>query len=247
MEYFYSFFEFLCSMRKSSIVIIWLILILVISITSPVRNAVADLFETKPISETTKNVLKKNKIYFTFYSKKYSIPILSIQSAYASEINRRIFISYFTDYCQDLFFKSSLYPEILISLSRKSKVQSRYLNISQQDIGLGNIRLETAINIVEKYKSEFPFIKNNKQIISYLLTDKGNIHIGSLVIKDGMNLFEPYYKKCNGYCKAAILYSFYKQGESYYSRYINNSKFNVPPKPDPEGLTLVYQINFVCK
>lgn len=234
-------------MRKSLIVIIGLALILSISLTSSVRNSVADLFEIKPLSEATIHVLNKNKIHFTYYSKKYSIPILSIQSAYASEINRRIYISYLTDYCQDLFFKSSLYPEILIELSRKSKVKSRYVNISQQDIGLGNIKLETAINIVEKYKSEFPFINNNKQIISYLLTDKGNIHIASLVIKDGMKLFGPYYKRCNDYSKSAILYSFYKQGKSYYTRYINNSKLNKPPKPDPDGLILVSQISFACK
>lgn len=226
-------------MYKSLIFIIGISFILILSISSPVRNVVADLLEIKPVSESTLTNLKHNESNFKYFSNKYSIPIYSLKSAYASEINRRIYISYITDYCQDLFFKSNLYPEKLIEYSLKSSIKSRYFNITQQDIGLGNIRLETAINIVEKYKSEFHFLKNHKDIVMYLLTERGNIHIGSLVIKEGIKRFGPHISQCNSISKSAILFSYFKQGDSYYIRYLINSKFKSPPMPDPEGLKIV--------
>ena len=101
---------------------------------------------------------------------------------------------------------------------------------------MGNIKFLTAVEILKKNKNELPSIKNNRDLVEYLLTEKGNIHIAALVIKEGLARFSPYFDACDELTKSAILYSYYKEGKSFYFRFLINSKLKRPPIPDPQGL-----------
>jgi hypothetical protein len=219
------------------------IFIISVCILSPVRKASTDLFETKPISNKTLVILKNNEEYFTYYSERYLVPKLALKAAVGSEINRRILIQQVADYFQDIFFSSYVCSEWLLKYSLTLGIKNSYLNISAQDIGLGNIKFLTAVEIVDKNKNEFPSIKTNKDLVNYLLTERGNIHIASLVIKEGVDYFRPYYTNCDDITKSAILYSHYKEGKSFYYRYLSNSKLLRPPIPDPNGLEIIKKLN----
>ena len=182
---------------------------------------------------------------FLFYSIKYQVPKNALIASVASEINRRVSVNKITEYIQDKLFASFIISEWLLHYSINSSIKNRYLNISEQDIGIGNVRIKTAYRIVNKYKIEFKEIDSNKKIVNYLLTNRGNIHIATLVIKDGMELFEKYYFDLDDINKSAVLYSYYKQGENYYKRYLNNSNLVRPPIPDPNGIKLIEKINSI--
>lgn len=217
--------------------------LLVVGISSPFRNAIANLMEEKPISASTLLILERNDDDFSFYAEKYEIPKVALKAAVGSEINRRIGINWLTDYLQDIFFASSLCSEQLLYYSQASGIKIRLLNITEQDIGLGNIKFLTAMEMLDKNKKDFPFLHSKRELVDYLLTTSGNIHIAALVIKEGATCFSPYFAECDELTKSAILYSFYKEGAPYYNRYLKNSQRTRPPFPDPDGLELVKKLS----
>lgn len=198
--------------------------------------------EEKPLSQLTLTKLENLKPSIDYYSTKYCIPRKVLAAAIGSEINRRIYIGKIIDQFQDYLFNSTLITEDLMLTQLESNIESKYLNLSKHDIGLGNINYETAVSILKDNPTELSFINNHKDLISYLLTEKGNIHLASLYIKKGQHLLSKYYSESNETIQNAILYSFYKQGESYYIRYLNNSGGKRAPVPG-EGIEILKKLN----
>jgi hypothetical protein len=124
-----------------------------------------------------------------------------------------------------------------------SRPKIRLLNIAEQDIGLGNIKFLTATEVLDRNKKELPFINSKRELVDYLLTTSGNIHIAALVIKEGATCFNPYFAECDELTKSAILYSYYKEGAPFYNRYLKNSQRTRPPIPDPDGLELLKKLS----
>jgi len=205
-----------------------LFFLIVFTISSPIRNGLSNIFEIRPISEATIEELQKHKETFTHYANKYEIPEYVIIASIGSEINRRIFINRFTDYFQDSFFNSKLCSQRFLNILVTVKKE---FNVMQHDIGLGNISYNTAWTLFQKHREEFPLIKTKKDMSNYLLTNEGNIHVASLVIKEGKSLFDMYYEKMDTLSRNAVLFSYYKQGDKYYTRYVQNSMLKRAPIP----------------
>ena len=68
-------------------------------------------------------------------------------------------------------------------------------------------------------------------MVKYLLTNKGNIHIASLIIREAKLLFNEHCKNMDTLTRNAVFYSYYKQGNSYFFRYKESSSFKRPPVP----------------
>lgn len=204
---------------------------------------IVDKAEEKPLSESTINQLTLLDSIIVCYANKYNIPKEALSAAIGSEINRRVSIGKLIDNFQDDIFNSQIVSEGFLNKQLNSKANSKYLNITKQDIGLGNIKFETAVRIVNENPDEFLFIHSMRDLIKYLLTTEGNIHIASLYILKGKNLFNRYYKNSTQITKNAILYSFYKEGENYYFRYITNSLGKRPPIPHPNGIDILEKLN----
>ena len=214
----------------------YLLIFFLFVISPPISNRLSSMFEEKPISDETFNNLLKHKENISFYANKYKIPKEVVYATIGSEMNRRVFLKKYIDYYQDLFFKSDLCSELFLNTLINNKS-----NISKHDIGLGNISINTALEILKKNKEELPKITTKKELTNYLLTNKGNIHIASLIIREGQHLFKRHYKDLNRLNKNAILFSYYKQGNIYYLRYMKNSKLNRPPIPG-EGKEILIKI-----
>jgi hypothetical protein len=103
-------------------------------------------------------------------------------------------------------------------------VNSKLLNATKHDIGIGNIKLETAKKVYERNRDKFDKkIKNWAELVDYLRTDAGTIHIATLVIKRAQLLFAPHIKNYSLELKEAVYVTYYKQGPSYLDRF--TSKF----------------------
>jgi hypothetical protein len=211
-------------------------------ISSPIRNGVTDYFKVRPISEKALSILQENESVISKYAAKYDIPKEVLAASIGSEINRRIYINKATDFLQDIFFKF-ICSESLLNQSLNSEISSRYLNVAKQDIGLGNIRFETAWELFNKYPEEFLHIQSKKDMVDYLLSNRGNIHVASLVIKEAQLLFADYCTELDHLNKNAVLYSYYKEGKAYFNRYKEYSHLKRPPIPHIEGIEILEKIN----
>ncbi|MDB4286146.1 hypothetical protein N9933_02480 [bacterium] len=213
---------------------------------SPIRDSLTDILEVRPLSEKTIHILRENQSTFAVYAIKYNIPEEVIAASVGSEINRRIYINKITDFLQDLFFDSNLCSEKLLSKSFCLETENRYVNIVKQDIGLGNIKFETAWTIFKKYPEELHPITSKRDMVKYLLTNQGNIHIASLVIREAKLLFNEHCKNMDPLNRNAVFYSYYKQGDSYFFRYKESSSFKRPPVPGG-GREILKQLNTTYK
>lgn len=126
-------------------------------------------------------------------------------------------------------------PSSFIALDAKAEFGSKWLNATKHDIGIGNIKLETAKRVYERNKNSFgKRINNWEELVDYLRTDNGTIHIATLVIKRAQFLFGPYVKNYPDELKEAVFVTYYKQGPSYLVRF--RSK---PPMKEKKELSPV--------
>ena len=112
-----------------------------------------------------------------------------------------------------------------IKLDEYFNFESKWLNATKHDLGIGNIKLETAKQV---YKENLKTFKNKnwdfKDIFNYIETNSGTVHLACLVIKKGQELLGKY---ISDYCeckKEAVLVTYYKQGDSYVEKYLKNKK-----------------------
>jgi hypothetical protein len=215
-----------------------------IIIHSTFRNRYITFLADKPLSEETILELKNYDPYLQYYSRKYNIPIEALSSAIGCEINRRIYTNKLIDLIQDYVFSTEICSNEFLNNSLKSNIESRYLNFAKQDIGIGNIQLETAWNMYNLYHKEFENINNIKDLTYYLLTINGNIHVASLVIMYAQSLFNKniYYNSLDEKTKSAVLFSYYKQGHKYYERYMSSCNGERAPIPG-SGSDIIEKLN----
>lgn len=218
-------------MKKRLRLVLYLVFLVILLISTPVRDTLIPILEEKPLSEHTIEVLKAKQPYIDFFADKYQISKVALAASIGSEINRRIFINKWIDILQDYYFASFLCTEPVLDFFMHLNINNRYFNLAKQDLGIGNIRFQTAWEILQKYPQELTHIHSKKEMVDYLLTDKGNIHIASLIIKKADTLFIGHFGASSKNIRDAIYYSYYKQGETYYLRYAQNSKFKRPPIP----------------
>lgn len=226
--------------KRTKLLIIVLIIILLIH--APFRDRYISLLEFKPLSEQTLNLLLNHNKHLDFYSNKYDIPIDALAASIGSEINRRIYTNKLIDIVQDYIFSTMLVSNSFLELSLKSGIDNRYLNFTKQDIGLGSIKVETAWDIYNLYSTEFDQINSLKDMVNYLLTVEGNIKVASLIIMHAKNKFKDHYQSLDNIDKSAVLFSYYKQGESYYNRYVFLSNYERPPIPGG-GKKIINKLN----
>jgi hypothetical protein len=205
---------------------IFFIFIFFCGIVTPfVRNGLSNLLQEKPLSEDTIETLKRSYLLISDYGEKYDVPKEVVLAAIGSEINRRIYINRVTDYIQNWVFSSVFCTNWLVNYLIEER------SLPQNDLGLGNISLRTAWRIIENNKRDFPMIEDKKDMVDYLLTDEGNIHIACLIIKEGETLLKDYCHNTSKVEEHAIYYSYYKQGERFYFRYKAISNLKRAPIP----------------
>lgn len=209
---------------------------------APIRNWYTSLLEEKPLSARTLQELQDYHPHLETYSQQYHIPIQAVAAAVGSEINRRIYVNRMIDIVQDYLFTTRFCSNDFLEWSLQTEFDNRYFNFTKQDLGLGNVQLGTAWQMREEYPQEFEGVENLRDMADYLLTTEGNIHVASVIIKHANDLFQPHYGELAEAEQSAVLFSYYKQGQSYYDRYASQSNFHRPPIPGG-GQDIIEKLN----
>jgi hypothetical protein len=175
-----------------------------------------------PYRADTFSLIKNLSSMIKGYSKHYDVPPVAVAGAIADEYNTRVFPKSILDWFQDEVLLNWM-PDSLIALDAYLGINTKLLNATKHDIGIGNIKLETAKRVYERNKNKFAKkIPNWDDLVDYIRTDAGTIHIATLVIKRAQLLFAPHVKNYSLELKEAVYVTYYKQGPSFLDRF--NSK-----------------------
>lgn len=169
-------------------------------------------------------------------SQKYDIPPVTVAGAIADEFNA----SGFLDQGQDKLFDHL--PDFIVEsdlfFDSKNKFIKK-LNARRHDLGPGNINVETAFNVYKNNIQEFPSSDwDYSDIIDYITTDFGTVHIAALFIQDAKKHFEPLTKDLSPEIKEAVFVTSYKRGIENYK--LEEALQQEPFKPG-EGIRVLLQ------
>ncbi len=172
-----------------------------------------------PFKDETFQMIESIKDLIKLYSSKYDVPPVAVAGAIADEYNTREGMHAFVDWIQDSLLMNIL-PNFAIEVDAYFGFDSKLLNATKHDIGIGNIKVETAKQIYEDYQEYF----ENKSwdyndICDYILTNEGTVHFAALVIRRAKDYMVDY---VNGYSdkgKEAVYITYYKQGDGYIQRF----------------------------
>ena len=154
------------------------------------------------------------------FSTLYSVPPIAVAGAIADEYNTRTGFKGIIDWFQDEVLLNWM-PNSFIAFDVILGFDSKLLNATKHDIGLGNIKLETAMKVYKRNKKRFgKEIKDWSAKVDYIRTDAGTVHIAALVIKRAIFLFQKHIKGYSQEMKEAVYVTYYKQGPSYLDRFL---------------------------
>jgi hypothetical protein len=176
--------------------------------------------ENFPYSADTFAMIGLIKDLVLAYAAEFDVPPVAVAGAIADEYNTRSGARAPFDWLQDNVLLNFM-PNFAIEFSAFIGFNSK-ANAAKHDIGIGNIKLETAMQLYQMYKGSFA-AKNwdYTNLVDYLRTDEGTVHIASLVMVRARQLFDPYLTIFSDKRKEAVYVTYYKQGPSYLERYRN--------------------------
>jgi hypothetical protein len=152
---------------------------------------------------------------------KSGVPAHAIAGAIADEYDTQRGIRGVVDKLQDSLVSSL--PEVAISIDRFFDFHNKVLNSMYHDIGPANIKVKTALELVQVGELEVPGSPINDihvtKIIEYLLTEQGTVDASRAVIARARRLFGPYIGDYGEELQEAVLMEYFKQGDSYYERF----------------------------
>ena len=182
-----------------------------------------------------------NKTYqFLRGIKHYILPISgvpenAVAGAIADEFNTRRGIRTVVDWVQDLIIDAL--PECFIDVDRFFDIHSKLLNTLENDIGPANIKVRTALELVQREELTVPRSPPSdiqvSEIVNFLLTERGTVEATAAVIRRAQSLFGPYTREHSDALAEAVYVEYFKQGDSYYRRFSDALKTNPNHKVCP--------------
>ncbi len=182
-------------------------------------NFCSNPIENFPYKSSTFDLINEIAPIINFYSNMYGVSPIAIAGAIADEYNTRTGYKAMLDWLQDDIVLNWL-PNFSIEVDAFFNYNSKLLNATRNDIGIGNINIATAKNLYDQNKSKLPANWTYSDIIDYLRSNEGTVHFAALVVKKAESLFAAYTVGYSEEMKEAISVTYYKQGESYYKKFI---------------------------
>jgi hypothetical protein len=158
------------------------------------------------------------------YSRIFNVPPVAVFGSIADEFNTRQGYRTAVDIIQDGLI--GFMPNILIELAKDADSQSKFLNPVKNDLGKGNINLETARKIYDLHRDTFEKINwQYSDLVAYLESDAGTAHVAALFIAQGLDLLWEEISDYELAVQEAVLVTFFKQGEEkYVGRFLEKKK-----------------------
>ncbi|WP_319549545.1 hypothetical protein [Desulfogranum marinum] len=155
-------------------------------------------------------------------------PALAIAGSIADEYNTRRGYRVVLDAAQDTLL--DLLPESFIDVDRFFDFKSKLLNTMENDVGNANINVRTALELVQRGELTVPGSPITdpeiNRIIDFLLTDRGTAQAAAAVIARAQGLFAGYLHGYPPHLFESIFVTYFKQGENYYTRAMENIRAN---------------------
>jgi len=153
------------------------------------------------------------------------VPPIAVGGSIADEFNTQTGARTYLDWFQDQVLLKRLLSNQAIERDHRLGFKSKLLNATMHDLGIGNIKLDTAMQMYNANQATFgKKIGSWSEMVEYILTDAGTIHIAALVIKQGQTDLTAYLKGQPADVQEAILITYYKQGPNYVTRYAERLK-----------------------
>jgi hypothetical protein len=176
--------------------------------------------ENYPYREETFDEIKAMAPEILKYAEQYGVPPEAVAGAIADEYNTQTGLKGAVDWFQDEVLLNWM-PEFAIELDVWVGADSKLLNATKHDLGKGNIKLETAKSLLDKYPEEFPEGMDYGGLVDLLRTDAGTSQLAAMVIREAQIELDPYLEGYSPEEKEAIYVTYYKQGPSYVQRYLD--------------------------
>lgn len=204
--------------------------------------------ENFPYTSDVYVVISRVSNLVKFYSNYYNVPEIAVAGSVADEYNTRKSWRIAVDWFQDEVLINWM-PNFAIEFDSFINVNSKLLNATKHDLGIGNIKLETAKKLYQQYPNEFK--KRNwdyTDLVDYIRSDEGSIHLSAIVIRKATQLFQKYVGHLSQNQKEAVYVTYYKQGDLYYQKFLNNLKKNPNHKiSSGEGCRVCLQRKLLVK
>lgn len=177
--------------------------------------------ENYPYTDNTFKVIELMSDTIKDFSRRHGVPPVAVAGSIADEYNTRTGVKSAIDWFQDRGLLNYM-PNFFIEVDAWIGINSKFLNATMHDIGKGNIKLQTAKDIYDLYKYTFKHQSMDyAELVDYILTDRGTIHVATLVIKKAKQELDQYLNDYPDEVKEAIYVTYYKQGSSYVQRFRN--------------------------
>jgi LysM repeat protein len=169
-----------------------------------------------PYDQETFDIIARLKDLVLKASADQGVPAVAVAGAIADEYNTRRGAKRALDWFQDDVWVR-LYRNWKLEADHFLDLDNKILNGTKNDLGIGNIKLETAKDMYDTCKDTFSEKNWDYQdLVKYIKSDGGTVHIAALVIKRAQDLLcvdLADFPMCRN---EAVLVTFYKQGEKKY-------------------------------
>jgi hypothetical protein len=172
-------------------------------------------------SEETFKLVRELAPTIKRYSYQNGVPPIAVAGSIADEFNTRSGFRTVVDWFQDDVLLNWM-PSMFIRVDVKLGFNTKLLNATKHDIGVGNIKLETGMAIFQRYRGKFRGnLSDWSELVDYIRSKEGTVHIASLVIRRAQELLGPYITGYPDDLREAVLVTYYKQGDAYVHRFLN--------------------------
>jgi len=164
-----------------------------------------------PYSDDTFKLVASIRDLVLSFSSKFGVPPVAVAGAIADEYNTRTGLKGGADWLQDNVLLNFM-PNSWIEFDNMLDFDTKLLNATRHDIGKGNIKIATAMQVYDHYPTAFEKRGLSwSHLVDYLLTDAGTVHLAALVILQGQECLQEYLVGCPLEKREAILVTYYKQ------------------------------------
>ena len=172
------------------------------------------------------------------------VPRAAIAGAIADEYNTQKGVKGIVDSIQDRVIDAL--PEFAIDVDRFFDIHEKLLNTLENDIGPANIKVRTALELIQAGELTVPGVSLSEiqvnRIVEFLRTERGTVETTASVIAKAQRLFGPHLTEHPEELRQAIFVEYYKQGDSYYNKFVKSLRINPNHKvcPGDGGCRFLY-------
>jgi len=198
--------------------------------------------ENFPYDASTFQLISQLAIPIRMYSQQFNVPPVAVAGSIADEYNTRRGIRVPLDWIQDNIWVNFA-TSAEFERDAKWGSSQKLFNLTKHDIGLANVKVETAHEVYDEYRHTFPrYTMEYEDIVDYVRSDSGTIHVATLVIKKAARELKPYSQGMSEEKVEGLYVSYYKEGPKYIYRFRNALAHDPSHRIEPgDGCRVVLQ------